>query len=76
MIRMKEIKRLLDERDIEYEIENQRIHILSCDLGNNFYNYGEPKKTITIDDEQLKFLSTDFRVNIITCENCCCCSGW
>lgn len=76
MIKMKELKQLLDKKGIEYEVENQRVRILSCALGDNFYDYGKVEKPIVIDDEQLEFLLTDFRVRIITCRDCCGCAGW
>lgn len=76
MMKMKELKQLLDKTDIEYEMVNQQIYILSCCLGDNFYDYGEDEKPIEIDDEQLKFLLTDPRVKIITCKDCCGCAGW
>ena len=50
--------------------------IQSCQLGDNFYDYGQSPKRIKIDDKDLLFLQSDSRIKILDCESCCGCGGW
>ena len=57
------------------------IRILSCDLGSNFYDYGEDEPE---GFNWYEWIPEDFRddladspvVYIIKCSECCRCSGW
>lgn len=81
MKKLKDIKRILQNKNIDYfEWDNgQGITIPICELGDNHYDYGKkaPAK-IKIDDEEIRKLDleNDHRVHFLCCENCCRCGGW
>lgn len=75
-MKTQEIKELLDKKHIKYEERSIYIRILSCDLGDNFYDYGDNPKPLVIDDEELQFLVNEPKVYIVDCEGCCGCAGW
>lgn len=81
MKKIKDIKRILENKNISYsEWDNgQGITIQACELGDNYYNYGEdaPDK-IKIDDEEIRKLDleNDHRIHFIRCEDCCGCGSW
>lgn len=77
MEKLKNIKRKLDEMEVNWsESENgQNIEIKACEIGNNFYDYGEEPTPIVF-SKQYEFLKDDHRVHIIDCQSCCGCAGW
>lgn len=82
---VEEIRTQLDELDISYHIfgydKNQYISILSCSLGDNFFDYGEEEPDEFDWDEKIPvelieaLLKTDL-VDIVKCYDCCGCAGW
>lgn len=53
----------------------QIVYIKACEVGDNFYDYGEEPKDIAFDKE-FTFLKDDFRIRIVECCDCCGCAGW
>lgn len=81
MKKLKDIKRVLENKNINYsEWENgQGISIQICELGDNYYGYGEnAPNRIKIDDKEIRELALekDHRVHFTYCENCCACGSW
>ena len=77
MEKLKNIKRKLNQLQIKYETweNNQGISVYSCYVGDNFYDYGEDKPKLKVNDDY-KFLFFYHRIRFIRCEDCCECSGW
>ena len=77
MLKLKEIKNKLNQMKVEYEIsdDNQKIYILSCNIGDNFYDYDEAPRP-TVFNKKFDFLKNDKRIEIIKCDECCGCAGW
>lgn len=77
MIKLKDIEKKLKKEKVRYfRSENEQfLYVYSCDIGNNFYDYGEEEPPLKIKSE-FSFLKDDFRIKIIRCCDCCCCAGW
>lgn len=77
MEKLKTICERLNRMHIKYERseDNQKIQILACEVGDNFYDYSETPKRVTF-YPHLEFLKNDPRVQIIECDGCCGCAGW
>lgn len=79
-MKIKEIIKILEEQKIDFELDffdnEEKIFIKSCDLGDNFYDYGEREPELRIDNSKLKFLEDCNNVIITRCCDCCGCAGW
>lgn len=76
----KELKEYLNKNKIEFfemeDTEEEIVCIYWCQVGDNFYDYGEkPPKHMNF-KKDLEFLKDDPRINFIECCNCCGCAGW
>lgn len=70
---LKEIEKMFPD---SYRSEDgQKLVLKACDVGNNFYDYGEPEKKLTF-YPKFQFLQNDHRIIIEDCSICCGCAGW
>lgn len=77
MEKLKNIERKLDELGIDWfrSEDGQSIEIKACEIGNNFYDYGEEPTPIVF-NKKYEFLKGDHRIHILDCQACCGCAGW
>ena len=82
---IEEIRTQLDKFDISYHIfghkEDQYISILSCSLGDNFFDYDEEEPDEFDWYEKIPVwlieeLANNGLVDIVKCYDCCGCAGW
>ena len=73
---MRKLKDIEKEFPSSYRNDNgQILYIRSCDVGDNFYDYGETPKPFKI-EPQYKYLLDDHRIRFYGCDECGMCSGW
>ena len=78
MYKLKEVEKYFGEQCWRID-GGQKLAILSCALGDNFYDYGEaPKEELDLSNVPSQFsnLFNDDRIVVIECCDCCGCSGW
>lgn len=76
---MEELKKLLEKLDISYEKYEHYISISSCQIGENYYDYGEdPPEEIDLCEEyeELRpYLDSEY-LEITDCSSCWGCGTW
>ena len=71
----KSIKEWLEERTVEYTTYKDKFIIDACEVGDNFYDYGDEPKPITF-AEGYEWMEDNPLIIIRECCDCCSCSGW
>ncbi len=75
-----ELKEYLNKNEIEFfemeDTEEEIVCIKWCEIGDNFYDYGEEPPTRIKFNKGLEFLKDDPKVILIECSECCACAGW
>ena len=72
---LEEIMRFLEDNNVEYYEYDKSVGICACQIGDNFYDYGERPQAVVF-DEKFKFLKDNPKVIILECCDCCGCAGW
>ena len=80
-----EIKELLDRYDIDYEESyddegEDFLFVRECDLGDNFYDYGEEPSKFEWREDIPPSVRDDIAnsscITFLSCCDCCKCAGW
>ena len=74
---MKKLKEIEKEFPHSWRTDNgQQLYIRWCEVGDNFYDYGQAKPLKMKFDKKYEYLRNDPRIRFTTCEDCCGCAGW
>ena len=80
MMKLKEIEKYFGSHMCWRTDNYQKLVVLSCALGDNFYDYGEePKEVLDLSNcppELQNTILNDNRIIICECCECCGCAGW
>ena len=73
-MKLKQIEKMFP-RSFRDENNQQLLYIYACDVGNNYFEYGEEIQPVHFYDKY-QFLENDWRIYIITCDECFGCGSW
>lgn len=76
---MAEIIEKLEKAGVNFEYHgfDEKVVVLrACEIGDNFYDYGDEAPDKMECEEELKFVLDNPLIYIKDCSECCGCAGW
>ena len=68
--------KFFEMEDEDADAEKEIVYIYWCEIGDNFYDYGEKRPKHTHFYKKFEFLRDDPRVVLLDCADCCGCASW